>query len=110
MERQQVWNRSRTFSVIAQDTAKIKDRDVQFKSGDGYLDAVYEPSSWSPELFHWKKQHWITVYVDQSGLTLQAWGLNQKVLDGFIQETREFYLQRSAPPPIISVNAGGWVR
>ncbi|KAJ7908697.1 P-loop containing nucleoside triphosphate hydrolase protein, partial [Mycena leptocephala] len=62
MECQQVWNHSRTFSVIARDTAKIKDRDVQFKSGDGYLDAVYEPSSWSPELFHWKKQHWITLF------------------------------------------------
>ncbi|KAF7348721.1 p-loop containing nucleoside triphosphate hydrolase protein [Mycena venus] len=104
LDHHQVWNQSRTFNVTAKDTDKIKDRDLRFKSGDGYLDAVYEPASWalSTDLFHWKKKHWITVSVDKSGLTLSVWSLNQSVLDDFIQEAREFYLQRPVPPPVIS--------
>jgi hypothetical protein len=118
LDHHQVWNHSRSFNVTAKNTEKIIDRDLRFKSGDGYLDAVYEPDSWAPstDLFHWKKQHWITVSVDKLGLMLQVWSLNQSVLDDFIQEARELYLQRSVPPPIIRPPALGqdndrdWVR
>ncbi|KAJ6529327.1 P-loop containing nucleoside triphosphate hydrolase protein [Mycena capillaripes] len=113
IEYHQVWNHSRTFNVIAKDADKIKDREVRFKSGDGYLDAVYEPTSAnpSPEFFHWKKKHWITVSVSEPGIMLQVWSLNQSVLDDFIQEARKFYLERSVPPPVITppqIITGDW--
>ncbi|KAF8217472.1 P-loop containing nucleoside triphosphate hydrolase protein [Mycena galopus ATCC 62051] len=110
LDHHQVWNQSRAFNVTAKNAEKIKDREVRFNSGDGYLDAVYEPtsSSWNPstDLFHWKKRHWITVSVDKSELVLRVWSLYQGVLDDFIQEAREFYLQRSVPPPIVNPSSG----
>ncbi|KAF8217476.1 P-loop containing nucleoside triphosphate hydrolase protein [Mycena galopus ATCC 62051] len=115
LDHHQVWNHSRTFNVTAKNTDNIKDHELRFRSGDGYLDAVYEPTSWassrasSTDLFHWKKQHWITVSVNKSDLILQVWSLNQNVLDDFIQEAREFYLRRSVPPPIVLPPAQGFV-
>ncbi|KAK7059902.1 p-loop containing nucleoside triphosphate hydrolase protein [Favolaschia claudopus] len=100
----QVWNTSRDFKVTAKDTEKIEDREVRFKSGDGYLDAVYEPTGSAPstDLFHWKRKYWITISVDNSGLMLQVWSLRQSVLDDLIQEARDFYLKREVPPPVVA--------
>ncbi|KAJ6614236.1 hypothetical protein B0H10DRAFT_1950874 [Mycena sp. CBHHK59/15] len=112
IEHHKVWNHSRIFHVMAKDTDKIKDRDLTFCSGDGYLDAVYEPTSWAPELFYWKNRHWITVCMEDSVLTLQVWSRNRSVLDNLIQEAREFYQNRAVPPPIImgDLSDAGWSR
>ncbi|KAJ7148087.1 P-loop containing nucleoside triphosphate hydrolase protein [Mycena crocata] len=97
-----VWSHSAELFVTAQDTNKITDRELPFKSGDGYLDAVYDPTWWTPELFYWKKQHWITVSMNDSGLAIHVWGWNRRVLDDFIRAAREFYQNREVPPPIVS--------
>ncbi|KAJ7064329.1 P-loop containing nucleoside triphosphate hydrolase protein [Mycena amicta] len=101
IEHHNVWKGSsiRTFTVMAKDTSRIWDREVPFRSNDGYLDAVYQ-QAWAPEMFLWKR-HWITVYVDESGLTLQVWSLKRSILDELIQEARNFYQSRTVPPPIV---------
>ncbi|KAJ7148085.1 P-loop containing nucleoside triphosphate hydrolase protein [Mycena crocata] len=97
-----VWSQSAELIVMAQDTSKIKDRDVPFRSDDGYLDAVYDPTWWTPELFHWNERHWITVCMDKTGLIIEVWGWNRTVLDAFILAARDFYQNRTVPHPIVS--------
>ncbi|KAF7303960.1 Mitochondrial chaperone BCS1 [Mycena indigotica] len=107
IEHHNVWrgSRFRTFTVVAKDTTRITDREVPFRSHDGYLDAVYT-QAWDPELFFWRRR-WITVYVDDNGLTLQVWSLKRGVLDELIQEARNFYQSRTVPPPIVLNDTSG---
>ncbi|KAJ7036357.1 P-loop containing nucleoside triphosphate hydrolase protein [Mycena alexandri] len=104
IDHHKVWNHSRTFRVVARDAEKMANRDLAIGGGgDGYPDAVYEPSNSEPELFHWRGKHWITISKDEteggSSLTLQVWSRNRSVLDEFVQESRTFYRSSPQPPP-----------
>ncbi|KAJ7075288.1 P-loop containing nucleoside triphosphate hydrolase protein [Mycena belliarum] len=103
IDHHKVWNRSRTFRVVARNAEKMANRDLAISAVDGYPDAVYEPSDSEPELFHWRGRHWITISKDEkegaSSLTLQVWSRNRTVLDEFVQEARTFYRTSPQPPP-----------
>ncbi|KAJ7118266.1 P-loop containing nucleoside triphosphate hydrolase protein [Mycena epipterygia] len=103
IDHHKVWNRSRTFRVVARNAEKMANRDLTISAVDGYPDAVYEPSNSEPELFHWRGKHWITISKDEkegaSSLTLQVWSRNRSVLDEFVQEARTFYRTSPQPPP-----------
>ncbi|KAF7332904.1 p-loop containing nucleoside triphosphate hydrolase protein [Mycena venus] len=103
IDHHKVWNRSRTFRVVARNAEKLANRDLALNGEDGYPDAVYEPSAHEPELFHWRGKHWITISKDEkegaSSLTLQVWSRNRSVLDEFVQEARTFYRTSPQPPP-----------
>ncbi|KAJ7132511.1 P-loop containing nucleoside triphosphate hydrolase protein [Mycena epipterygia] len=104
IDHHKVWNRSRTFRVVARNAEKMANRDLTISAVDGYPDAVYEPSASEPELFHWRGKHWITISKDEkegatSSLTLQVWSRNRTVLDEFVQEARNFYRTSPQPPP-----------
>ncbi|KAJ7096849.1 P-loop containing nucleoside triphosphate hydrolase protein [Mycena epipterygia] len=103
IDHHKVWNRSRTFRVVARNAEKMANRDLAISAVDGYPDAVYEPSNSEPELFHWRGKHWITISKDEkegaSSLTLQVWSRNRSVLDDFVQEARTFYRTSPQPPP-----------
>ncbi|KAF7337377.1 p-loop containing nucleoside triphosphate hydrolase protein [Mycena sanguinolenta] len=103
IDHHKVWNRSRTFRVVARNAEKLANRDLALNGADGYPDAVYEPSAQDPELFHWRGKHWITISKDEkegaTSLTLQVWSRNRSVLDEFVQEARTFYRTSTQPPP-----------
>ncbi|KAJ7083920.1 P-loop containing nucleoside triphosphate hydrolase protein [Mycena crocata] len=103
IDHHKVWNRSRTFRVVARDASRLANRDLAISTLDGYPSAVYEPSNSEPELFHWRGLHWITISKDEkegaSSLTLQVWSRNRSVLDEFVQEARTFYRTSPRPPP-----------
>ncbi|KAJ7351438.1 P-loop containing nucleoside triphosphate hydrolase protein [Mycena albidolilacea] len=103
IDHHKVWNRSRTFRVVARNAETLANRDLALNGADGYPDAVYEPSTEEPELFHWRGKHWITISKDEkegaSSLTLQVWSRNRSVLDEFVQEARTFYRTSPQPPP-----------
>ncbi|KAF7309272.1 p-loop containing nucleoside triphosphate hydrolase protein [Mycena indigotica] len=106
LEQHKVWNKSRTFRVIARNGRNITNRDMALAGNeDGYPDPVYEPSVSEPELFWWRGRHWITISKDEkegaSTLTLQVWSRNRSVLDEFIKEAREQYKTSQTPPPRI---------
>jgi hypothetical protein len=103
IDHHKVWNRSRTFRVVARNAEKMANRDLAISAVDGYPAAVYEPSNSEPELFHWRGRHWITISKEEnegaSSLTLQVWSRNRSVLDDFVQEARTFYRTSPQPPP-----------
>ncbi|KAJ7249803.1 P-loop containing nucleoside triphosphate hydrolase protein [Mycena haematopus] len=103
IDHHKVWNRSRTFRVVARNAEKLANRDLALNGADGYPDAVYEPSAHEPELFHWRGKHWITISKEEkegaNTLTLQVWSRNRSVLDDFVQEARTFYRTSPQPPP-----------
>ncbi|KAK6966527.1 p-loop containing nucleoside triphosphate hydrolase protein [Favolaschia claudopus] len=103
IDHHKVWNRSRTFRVVARNAEKVANRDLALNGADGYPDIIYEPSAHEPELFHWRRKHWITISKDEkegaSTLTLQVWSRNRSVLDEFVQEARTFYRGSLQPPP-----------
>ncbi|KAJ7199026.1 P-loop containing nucleoside triphosphate hydrolase protein [Mycena pura] len=105
LDHHKVWNQSRTFRVIARNAERMANRDLALNGGDGYPDAIYEPSVSEPELFHWRGRHWITINKHEndgaSSLSLQVWSRNRSVLDEFIQEARTFYKSSAQPPPRI---------
>ncbi|CAK5276803.1 unnamed protein product [Mycena citricolor] len=98
-----VWNRSRTFRVNARNAKVVANSEFALATGDGYPDIVYEPDNSEPELFFWRRRHWITINKIEnegaSSLTLQVWSRNRKVLDEFVQEARAFYKTSPVPPP-----------
>ncbi|KAJ7065640.1 hypothetical protein C8F01DRAFT_1366589 [Mycena amicta] len=106
LEHHKVWNRSRTFRVVARNGEHVANRELALAgNNDGYPDPVYEPSVSEPELFWWRGRHWITISKDEkegaSTLTLQVWSRNRSVLDEFVKEARELYKQSDRPPPRI---------
>nr|GAT44320.1 P-loop containing nucleoside triphosphate hydrolase protein [Mycena chlorophos] len=106
LEQHKVWNQSRTFRVVARNAKQVANKDLALAgNNDGYPEAVYEPSVSEPEMFWWRRRHWITISKDEkegaSTLTLQVWSRNRKVLDEFVKEARDLYMKSERPPPRI---------
>ncbi|KAJ7624490.1 P-loop containing nucleoside triphosphate hydrolase protein [Roridomyces roridus] len=103
LDHHKVWNRSRTFRVVARNADRMVNHDLAIAAADGYPSAVYEPSNSDPELFFWQGRHWVTISKEEnegaSTLTLQVWSRNRTVLDDFVREARTFYMKSPQPPP-----------
>ncbi|KAF8217468.1 hypothetical protein K438DRAFT_1952359 [Mycena galopus ATCC 62051] len=93
LDHHQVWNQSRAFNVTAKNAEKIKDREF-LEREHGFVSLEEATLDYG------------LVSVDKSELVLRVWSLYQGVLDDFIQEAREFYLQRSVRPPIVNPSSG----
>ena len=60
MEHQRVWNKSRSFKVVARNAASRPSHGSSLGMADGNPDPIYEPAELTPSFFRWEG-HWIMV-------------------------------------------------
>ncbi|KAJ7752663.1 hypothetical protein B0H16DRAFT_1459837 [Mycena metata] len=114
LENHRVWNESRTFKVVARNAATRPYPTSNLGKIDGHPDPLYEPATTqSPSLFRWKG-YWMSIYKSSAGwshydssgygavygggLVLSVWTRNRHVLDEFVAEAREFYVNSEVLP------------
>ncbi|KAJ7595072.1 P-loop containing nucleoside triphosphate hydrolase protein [Mycena floridula] len=101
-----VWDESRSFQVSARNPALVPGSNSG--SQDGHPEPLYEATQ-APELFRWKG-YWMSITKDQQGyihagaekggrMVLRVWTRDRSVLDAFLLEARQVYVQNTRMPP-----------
>jgi hypothetical protein len=60
LESYHIWDQSRSYNVVAKNTAFVPNPSSTLGATDGHPDPVYEPAHQAPEIFRWKG-YWISV-------------------------------------------------
>jgi hypothetical protein len=60
LESYHIWDQSRSFNVVAKNTAFLPNPSSVLGATDGQPDPVYEPANQAPEIFRWRG-YWISV-------------------------------------------------
>ncbi|KAJ7479000.1 hypothetical protein FB451DRAFT_1240375 [Mycena latifolia] len=114
LEHHRLWNESRSFKVVAQNTNSRPDQSSHLGKIDGYPDPVYVATTdQSPSLFCWRG-YWMSItkfgfdtgMLDGGGgcLVIALWSRDRRVLDEFVLAAREFYA-KAQPLPRTQTNS-----
>ncbi|KAJ6536501.1 P-loop containing nucleoside triphosphate hydrolase protein [Mycena vulgaris] len=111
MEHQRVWNKSRSFKVVARNAASRPSHGSSLGMADGNPDPIYEPAELTPSFFRWEG-HWIMVTKTVAGYSHYDTGeekggklvisllmsRNRELLEKFVRSAREFYINSNVLP------------
>ncbi|KAJ7186179.1 hypothetical protein C8R46DRAFT_1208258 [Mycena filopes] len=110
LEHHRVLNESRSFKVVARNASSRPNASSALGRLDGAPDPIYEPAPERPAFFRWKG-YWISVNKSVAGyahydtgeevggtLTISIWSRKRQILDDFVREARQFYIESKVLP------------